>query len=124
MSHTSGSMHIDDGDPPVLVVTLSEESVRESGFSTVVTDLFGHFDAGIRNVIVDLSRLPIVDSGAIGLAVTVGQRISGRGQFALIGDVKLREILEIARLGTLIPVFPDAETALRSIRGDGVGDDR
>jgi anti-sigma B factor antagonist len=69
-----------------------------------------------RRLVVDLSRVPYLDSSALAVLIDAKQTVENYGgKFSLAGirdDV--RTILEIARLDQIFRIFPDVDTALTS----------
>ena len=69
---------------------------------------------GARIIVLDLERVPDVDSEGIGFLVTclsTVQRAGGSLRLAGASE-KVRQVLHITRLTTLFPVFPSVEAAL------------
>jgi anti-sigma B factor antagonist len=74
-------------------------------------------DETIKSVVLDLHRMDYCGSTALGLFVTLRRRVESRGgRMALCGlSEHGREILEVARLGQLWPVFSTRQEALRAV---------
>src|SRR5690348_13875943 len=76
-----------------------------------------------RNLIVELSEVPFIGSTGIGFLVgiyTSITRISG-GRFILSGlHPRVHEVFDITRLSTLFPIVADLDTALATVRAEGL----
>jgi len=77
-------------------------------------------EAGIVNAVIDLSAVPYVDSTGLGFVVELHKSIVGRGgQLFLAGaNQRVREVLQITRIGEIIPQFEDVEDAEAALRGE------
>ncbi|MBZ5538144.1 MAG: STAS domain-containing protein [Acidobacteriia bacterium] len=71
---------------------------------------------GMRNILVDMSKVPFVDSTGIGFLVSSQAGVSKEGGFfkLLNPNPRVREVLKITRLDKVFEVFDDEETALAS----------
>lgn len=75
-------------------------------------------EGGIVNAVAVLNAVPYVDSTGLAFIVDLHKSLASRGgQLFLAGaNRRVREVLEITRIGEIIPVFDaveDAEAALR-----------
>jgi|SRR5450755_124585 anti-anti-sigma factor len=76
-------------------------------------------ESGIATAIVDLSAVPYIDSTGLGFLVELHKSLARRrGQLFLAGaNQRVREVLQMTRIGEIIPLFEhveDAEAALRA----------
>lgn len=74
---------------------------------------------GIAKVVVDLSAVPYVDSTGLSFVVELHKSLARRGGQLYLANAnqRVREVLEMTRIGELIPLFEnvaEAENALRS----------
>ena len=73
---------------------------------------------GIANVVVDLGEVPYIDSTGLAFLVDLYKILQARGgQLALAGaNARVLEVLALTRIGELIPVFDDQESAVAALR--------
>jgi anti-anti-sigma factor len=76
-------------------------------------------DIGIAKAVIDLRAVPYIDSTGLAVVVELHKSLANRGgQLFLAGaNQRVREVLEMTRIGEIVPLFEDveeAETALRS----------
>jgi len=71
-------------------------------------------DAGSANVVLDLSGLQYVSSAGLSSILGAAKRVQGRnGRLAVAGLTGLvKEIFSISGFETVLPTFPDVETAI------------
>lgn len=71
---------------------------------------------GMRNILVDMSKVPFVDSTGIGFLVSSQAGVTKEGgSFKLLNpNPRVREVLKITRLDKVFEVFDDEESALAS----------
>ncbi|MFI5174204.1 MAG: STAS domain-containing protein [Terriglobia bacterium] len=71
---------------------------------------------GMRSILVDMSKVPFVDSTGIGFLVSSQAGVSKEGgAFKLLKpNPRVREVLKITRLDRVFEVFDDEETAIAS----------
>ena len=89
----------------------------------------GLVESGKRNVIVDCSHVPYLDSTALNFLVglyTTAKNSGGR--FALCGaNARMSEVLRITHLNEIIPIYDTRQNALAALaqlaeRSDGAGE--
>jgi anti-sigma B factor antagonist len=86
-----------------------------SGSEKVLTDAYAQAtQAGAKAVILDFGELDYMNSGGIGLLVTLLVRVQRAGQRLLaVGLTEhYRQILSLTRLDEAIGIFPDEASAL------------
>jgi anti-sigma B factor antagonist len=73
-------------------------------------------DGGDRRIILDLSKVPFMDSAGLGELVGAYTTVKRHGgEMKLVGvTARALELLQITRLSTLLESFPDEEAARRS----------
>ncbi|MBA2433452.1 MAG: STAS domain-containing protein [Chthoniobacterales bacterium] len=69
-------------------------------------------------LVVDLSRVPYIDSSGLAVLIEAMQNVAAYGgKFALAGlQESVRPIFEIARLDQVFRIFPDVDAALAAER--------
>jgi anti-sigma B factor antagonist len=74
---------------------------------------------GGRRVILDLSGVRYADAAGIGALVGGARRVRSRGGRLLVASAtpRVRRLLEMFRVGALLPLAADVEDALRRIAG-------
>jgi len=79
-------------------------------------------EAGIAKTLVDLSRVPYIDSTGLAFVVDLHKWLAGRGgQLVLAGaNERVREVLELTRIAGIVPLFDTAEGAECELRGEPV----
>jgi anti-sigma B factor antagonist len=77
-------------------------------------------EIGIANAIIDLRAVPYIDSTGLAFVVELHKSLAGRGGQLFLADAnqRVREVLEMTRIGEIIPLFGDAEDAEAAIRGE------
>jgi anti-anti-sigma factor len=93
-------------------ILLVEGTLDRTTVKTFDAEVDRVFSDGARptGLLVDIARLSFADSSGIRAAVLAAQRVPGR--FGLIqAPEKIQRLLSIKGLGTLLPSFPDLETA-------------
>jgi anti-sigma B factor antagonist len=98
----------------VLVVDLSGRLTLGPEVEVLRAELLGQVDRGERRLLLNCEGLTYIDSAGVGELVSAYSAVVRRG-----GELKLlkpggrlREVLQITRLDTLIPVCEDEETAV------------
>lgn len=73
---------------------------------------------GMRNILVDLTKVPYVDSTGIGFLVSSHTGVSTQGgSFKLLKpSLRVREVLKITRLDKIFEVFENEEEAVASFQ--------
>jgi len=73
---------------------------------------------GVATVVVDLGEVPYIDSTGLAFLVDLYKILQARGgQLALAGaNARVLEVLALTRIGELIPVFDDQESAVAALR--------
>ncbi|MGO4881870.1 MAG: STAS domain-containing protein [Bryobacteraceae bacterium] len=76
--------------------------------------------AGVANAVVDLSAVPYVDSTGLAFVVDLHKTLANRGGqlFLANANQRVREILEITRIGQIIPLFDGVEEAEAALRAE------
>jgi anti-anti-sigma factor len=112
----------------------------EHGDEVCVLRLTGHFRSGedlgyvrdkadeirshnCKKMLADLRELQSIGSMGMGFVVGVYTSVTkraGGGRFMLVGaNQRVREVLDITRLSTIIPLAADLPSGLAALRGEG-----
>ncbi len=82
--------------------------------------ILGLIARGRKSIVLNLSEVPFIDSTGIGELVSASQAIRREG-----GDLKLlnltrkvRDMVEVVKLGTIFELFDDEAAALNSFTGE------
>lgn len=77
-------------------------------------------ESGIAKAVVDLSAVPYIDSTGLAFVVELHKSLASRGGQLFLADAneRVREILEITRIGEIVPLFADVEDAEAALRGE------
>ena len=75
--------------------------------------------AGITRAIVDLGAVPYIDSTGLAFVVELHKALAGRGGQLLLAKAnqRVREVLEMTRIGEIVPLFHEVEDAEAALRG-------
>ena len=74
---------------------------------------------GCRRIVADLTQVPYIDSTGIGflLAIYAGIVRDPESRFAIANpNHRVREVLSLTKLATILPTFDDVPSALASLR--------
>ncbi len=106
----------DHGTITVLSVTGELTSDQSDPFRRSCQE---RFEAGRRDVLLDIKDLTLVDSAGLELLLWLSDQVAKHsGQLRLVGpDETIRKILEITRLDRRFAIHESIEAAARSIRG-------
>jgi anti-sigma B factor antagonist len=100
----------------VLVLQLHGRLVAEEGAPLFKDHVTAALDSGSRDLLVDLSDVPYMDSGGVGVLVAMFTRTGRRGgRFKLLCPTpRTCRVLEITGLLQVFEVFDDEAVALHS----------
>lgn len=75
---------------------------------------------GITKAIVDLSAVPYIDSTGLAFVVELHKSLVSRGGQLFLAEAneRVREVLEMTRIGEIIPQFQDLEDAEAALRAE------
>jgi len=75
---------------------------------------------GIANAVVDLGAVPYIDSTGLAFVVELHKSLVSRGGqlFLAAANERVREVLQMTRIGEIIPLFQDVEEAEAALRGE------
>jgi anti-anti-sigma factor len=78
-------------------------------------------EAGIAKAVVDLSAVPYIDSTGLAFVVDLHKSLASRGGqlFLAAANARVREVLEITRIGEIVPLFNNVDEAEAALRGEG-----
>jgi len=76
--------------------------------------------AGIAKAVIDFSAVPYIDSTGLAFVVELHKALAGRGGQLFLADAnqRIREVLQMTRIGEVIPLFEDVEDAEAALRGE------
>src|SRR5580700_7281532 len=77
-------------------------------------------EAGIDKAVIDLSRVPYIDSTGLAFVVDLHKSLANRGGqlFLAKANPRVREVLEMTRIGEIVPLFEDVEDAEAALQGE------
>lgn len=106
----------DHGAITVLAVSGELTADQSDSFRRSCQD---RFEAGSRDVLLDMNELSLVDSAGLELLLWLSDEVAQRaGQLRLVGpDETIRKILEITRLDRRFAIHETIEAAAKSLRG-------
>jgi anti-anti-sigma factor len=115
---TAGTtVHVDATDrPQARILRISGEITSAS--ERALTDAYGEAsEAGAKVIVLDFGGLDYMNSGGIGLLVTLLVRVQRAGQRLLAVGLSehYRQILSLTRLDEAIAVHPDEGSALATV---------
>jgi len=110
-------LYYDEVDGDVLVIK-ADGGLNQRNADQFVNSLESLIDAGLTKIIVDCTALDYISSYGLGVLVRLHRRLAARG-----GNVKLAgargvifEVLRLARLTTLLAIYPDVARARLAFR--------
>ena len=76
--------------------------------------------AGIVKAVADLQGVPYIDSTGLAFIVEVHKALLSRGGqlFLANANPRVREVLELTRIGEIVPMFDGVEEAEAALRGE------
>jgi anti-sigma B factor antagonist len=77
-------------------------------------------EVGIAKAIIDLRAVPYIDSTGLAFVVELHKALASRGGQLFLADAnqRIREVLQMTRIGEIIPLFQDVEDAEAALRGE------
>ena len=77
-------------------------------------------ELGIAKAVLDLGAVPYIDSTGLAFVVDLHKSLAARGGQLFLADAnaRVREVLEMTRIGDVIPLFGDVEEAEAALRGE------
>lgn len=102
-----------------VVVSLSGEVdvASQPEFSTILNTLLDH---GAKDFVLDLRGVSYIDSSGLGVVLSTSKRVMWEGgRFAILDSRPPHHILEVAKIGSVIPVFDDLGSATGFVTGNG-----
>ena len=84
---------------------------------------YNEISDGIKNVLVDLSHIAFFSCKGIGVLAQATKKVRGlQGELKMIvPDRKIRVLLEILGLASILEIFQDEDTAIGSFSSKAVG---
>jgi len=77
---------------------------------------------GCRKLLADFREVPYIDSTGIGFVVSVYTSVTNLpdGRFVIVGpNPRVREVLDLTRLSSVIPITADETAGLSFLHGEG-----
>lgn len=76
-------------------------------------------EAGVKNVVVECHKLGHLSSSGLAALLVARKRAAANGYKISLTNLNssIAEVLEITKLGKLLSIYPNTETALESIAG-------
>jgi anti-sigma B factor antagonist len=107
------------------VVVVSADGDLDAFAAPALDEAFD--DAGSADgsrLVIDLSRVPFVDSTALGLIVRRVNEVADKGGQArlVLPETSARRIFEITTLDRILPIAPSKTAALSELSSPGLGD--
>ena len=102
------------------VLTLEEENLNSSYAPAFKSDLILLNQEGIRNLILDLSKVKYVDSSGLS-AILTGHRIwKEQGCFVIAGQLQpiVSKLIDISRLQSILTLIPTVSEAVDYVMMD------
>jgi anti-sigma B factor antagonist/stage II sporulation protein AA (anti-sigma F factor antagonist) len=77
-------------------------------------------EIGIAKAVIDLGAVPYIDSTGLAFVVELHKSLASRGGQLFLADAnqRVREVLEMTRIGEIVPLFEDVEDAEAALRGE------
>jgi anti-anti-sigma factor len=77
-------------------------------------------DTGITKAVIDLRAVPYIDSTGLAFVVELHKSLVSRGgQLSLArANQRVRDVLQMTRIGEIIPIFDDVEGAEAALRAE------
>jgi anti-anti-sigma factor len=75
---------------------------------------------GIAKAVLDLGAVPYIDSTGLAFIVDLHNSLASRGGQLFLADAnrRVREVLQMTRIGEIIPAFEDVADAEAALRGE------
>jgi anti-sigma B factor antagonist len=96
------------------LISLEEENLNSTIAPNLKSDLIIMSQEGVKNLILDLSKVKFVDSSGLS-AILTGHRLwKDEGVFVLAGELHpmVVKLIEISRLETILTIVPSLEEAI------------
>lgn len=96
------------------VLSLDEENLNSTMAPGLKSDLIFQNQEGVRNLILDLSKVKFVDSSGLS-AILTGHRLwKDNGSFILTGPLQpmVVKLIEISRLETILTIIPTVSESI------------
>ncbi|MEI6412392.1 MAG: STAS domain-containing protein [Bacteroidota bacterium] len=100
------------------VLSLDEENLNSTMAPGLKSDLIFQNQEGVRNLILDLSKVKFVDSSGLS-AILTGHRLwKDNGSFILTGPLQpmVVKLIEISRLETILTIIPTVEESIDYVK--------
>jgi len=105
----------------ICVVRPESFSVTYKDLESMQEQLFGLIEEAVRHLVLDLSEVTTIDSFGVGVLMSAHRRMTKAGGVLKLAAVtpKLRSVMAITKVDTVVDLYPSVEEACRSFQGDG-----
>jgi len=102
-----------DKQDTLTILALQEENLNSLIAPELKSEFVYHRNDGVRNLILDLSKVKYVDSSGLSAILTANRIYKGFGSFVLTGvdSSAVRKLIEISRLDTILTIIPTLSEA-------------
>ena len=79
----------------------------------VKEEIKAHISSDITKIILELSKLDLIDSSGVGVFISLLKRMDGEGVLLAAPQPRVGRIFEITKLNQIMPIFATLEEALK-----------
>jgi len=100
------------------VLTLEEDNLNSTIAPGLKSDFIFLNQEGIRNLILDLSKVRFVDSSGLSAILTAHRLWKDIGSFVIAGELQpmVTKLIEISRLNTILTIVPTMSEAVDYVK--------
>lgn len=100
------------------VLTLEEDNLNSTIAPGLKSDFIFLNQEGIRNLILDLSKVRFVDSSGLSAILTAHRLWKDIGSFVIAGELQpmVTKLIEISRLNTILTILPTMSEAVDYVK--------
>ncbi len=104
---------VQEMEPDITVINLGGRLTLGNRLTQIESDATARIEQGSRKLLVEVSQLTYLDSAGLGaLALLAGRAERAGGKLAVAGAAgRVREVIEIARLGQVLCLCDDVRAA-------------
>lgn len=95
----------------ILTVSLEGELTYENA-GEIKEKIKSHISADTKKIIIELSKLLLIDSSGVGVFISLLRRMNGDGVYLAAPQPKVARIFEITKLAQIIPICTTIDEAL------------
>ncbi|MES1261974.1 MAG: STAS domain-containing protein [Acidobacteriota bacterium] len=105
-------------EPDITIIELNGRITLGRESAQIEANVVKLLNEGVRNLVIDLSKVDYIDSTGIGIIAYCFGKISQAGARCRIAGARglVMDLFRITRLESVIQFFPDAESASASLR--------